>query len=332
MGIGVQLLPFLGGEAAVEGGRIEGWRRGHGKDVAVEDVHDHGRGGELGREPLLGELLQADIEAGDEIGARRALLARQLADHPADRVYLHLALPRLAAQRLVVLLLQPVAPDAEARQGQQRIAILGHLVFRRGRDIAKDMRGDAAERVVALLIDLDADAGEIGQVQFDLAHLVPAQVLLDQDRREGAVAGAFLHDLPALALADRHQFGEGLQRALQIGRLLGDQHRAIVGEIGGERRAEAIQDQAARRRQQAQVDPVLLRQQSVLVGLDDLQVVHPPDQRRDQQRLARTEDGDAAVEDFGLALGLLLVHYLAAAGPVQPEGNRDAHQTRSRRR
>ena len=71
----------------------------------------------------------------------------------------------------------------------------------------------------------------------------------------------------------------------------------------GERDAEAVEDAAARRRQQPQIDAVLLGQDRVPVVLQDLQLVHPRRQRGGEQRLAAGQQRGAAGQSL-VAVGL----------------------------
>ncbi len=94
-----QLLPLVGGEAAIERRRVVGRRRDQREQVAGIDVHHRRRARHLARQALVRELVQADVERGDEIAAGLAFLARQLADHAAEGIDLELAFAGAAAQR-----------------------------------------------------------------------------------------------------------------------------------------------------------------------------------------------------------------------------------------
>jgi hypothetical protein len=91
---------------------------------------------------------------------------------------------------------------------------------------------------------------------------------------------------------------ERLQPGAHVGRLLGHDDDVIVGIVDGERRAEAVDDLAAQWRQQMQVDPVLFRQQPILFPLRDLEVVHPPDEGGEQQRLPASQQHGPAGDDL----------------------------------
>ena len=84
------------------------------------------------------EALQAGIDGEDQFLARLAVVARELAYHPAIGVDLDLAVARLAAQQLVVLPLDPVFADAKPGELEQRVA--GQLLFRHRGHVAQHMR------------------------------------------------------------------------------------------------------------------------------------------------------------------------------------------------
>ena len=59
------------------------------------------------------------------------------------------------------------------------------------------------------------------------------------------------------------------------GRLLGNQDDAVIAAVVGELDAEAVEDAAAQRREQALVDAVVLGARHELVAFDDLQLIEP---------------------------------------------------------
>jgi hypothetical protein len=77
----------------------------------------------------------------------------------------------------------------------------------------------------------------------------------------------------------------------------------------------------ARRRQQAEVDAVLVGQRGEALGLEHLQLVEPADQRRHQHRLRAAQQQAAAVNrPARFAVALAEAHHsvgLARAGPCR---------------
>ena len=83
----------------------------------------------------------------------------------------------------------------------------------------------------------------------------------------------------------RDQLRERIERGRAGPSVCSRDHEDPIGRaVARERHAVAIEDPAARRRQQAMVDPVLVGEQRVLVGGHHLQVVEP---RRRAPRTAR---------------------------------------------
>ena len=325
-GIGAEELPIGGAEPAVEGAGIEAGHRAHGQHVAGADV-DHHRGGALLRcQALLDEFLQPDVERADQLDAGLAVAPVELADDAAERVHLDLAGAGGAAQLGVVDLFQPALADAESRELKQRI--VADLVLRRRSDIAQHMGGGAAIGIGAALVDLDAGAGKVGKIDLDPGDQIPVEVGLHRDRQEGAPLRALAHQPLDLVRCQRQDAAERGQRLAHAGGLLRHDDNPIVRIVDRQRHAEAVDDLAAQRRQQMQIDPVLLRQQPEAVGLEDLQVIHPPDQSREQQRLTAGQQGHPARE----GLLHLLLGLLQGAALLRPRAGKRAGPGRRDRR
>ncbi len=126
----------------------------------------------------------------------------------------------------------------------------------------------------------------------------------------------------------RHQARKIAQGLFQILGLLGHQDRAVVREIGGERHAEAVQDEAAGRWQQPQVDAVFVGQQAILLRLDDLQVIEARNERSHQRRLHAAQNHRPTGKDLRLVLCLLFVtsHGAISIGRQQPTLNPCKHE------
>jgi hypothetical protein len=269
------------------------------------DVHHRDGGRFLILHPLANEILQAHVEREPHLVAGLSLLAAQLADHAAERVDLHLAGAGGAAQRQIVFLLDAVLADAKAGQFQERIVALLQLLLRDGGDIADDVGHVAAIGVVARLADIDVDAWQLGRVDAEAAHLLPGEVLAHRDRHEGAPAMRLAQHALHVMLAEVDQVRELEQRRLHpvgVVRLLGHEDEAVVLNVDRQIVAVAVGDEASGRRQQAEVDAVLLRQNLVALALDHLQVVEPRAQPAQQQHLAAEQQGRPPVEELGSGL------------------------------
>src|SRR3546814_5328272 len=104
-----------------------------------------------------------------------------------------------------------------------------------------------------------------------------------------------LHD--ALPIFDGNQPAEPDQHRRNVPGLLGHDDRPVVLHVDGKRLAVAVDDIAARRRQQPRAYAVLVGQHPVTVGLVDLQVVKPRPECAEQRELAAGGQGRAAAEE-----------------------------------
>ena len=165
-----------------------------------------------------------------------------------------------------------------------------------GADVAEHVRGDVAERIVADQAGDQGHAGQVRAVDRDARDLGPVEILAHRERHERA-ARVHLgdHFLDAL-LGQGDQTGQRLERGVQIGGLLAHHQNAIGRAVAGERHAIAVEDAPAIGRHQAVIDPVLVGEQRVLVGVDRLQVVEPPGERAEQGQLAAAEQQRPARE------------------------------------
>jgi len=97
-----------------------------------------------------------------------------------------------------------------------------------------------------------------------------------------------------VSLGHLDQPAERIERRLEIGGLLRYDDDPVIAAVLGHRHAETIDNAATRRRQQPQVDAVLLGKNRVPVLLQYLQLVHPPGKSGGQQRLAAGEQSGTA--------------------------------------
>ena len=169
-------------------------------------------------------------------------------------------------------LLDAVLADAETRQQQQPVAIGLGLVD--GGDVAQYVGRGHAVGIVTALSDIDEHAGQVGGVDLDARHLFPAKVFAHGDRHPAAPATHFAQDAGAIGLADFDDGAQCVERLFDRRRLLRNQHHTVVLLVVGQRYVETIDNTAAGRRQQAQVDAVFVGQRPVFVGFENLQVIH----------------------------------------------------------
>ena len=106
----------------------------------------------------------------------------------------------------------------------------------------------------------------------------------------------------AVGIAELDQPGEPGERRLEVASLLGHDDDPEIVPVGGERDAKTVDDAPARRRQEAQIDAVLVGEDGVAVLFEDLQLVEATAEQRGEHALTAREQRRAAGEQL-LALG-----------------------------
>ena len=235
------------------------------------------------------EFLHRHVEPEDDVLARLPRPAAKLAHDAAIGVDLDLAGAGEAAQLRVLRLLDPALADAEIGQFEQRVA--GQILFGNRRDIAQHMRGDRAVGVIPDETLFDRHAGQFRNRDLDARHLLPAQIGAHDDRNKGVLAARLAQDAALFGLAELDHAAERPQRRLDIAGLLRHDDDAVIAPVVGEGDAEAVEDAPAHRRQQPQIDAVLLGEDRIAVALQDLQLVQAGDQRGAEHPLPRREQG-----------------------------------------
>lgn len=282
------------GDPAHEKVGIKARRRSERQHVAGAHVHQHRRGG-LAVEPLQRIVLQRKIEGQVQVGAGLALLAVELADHPAQRVDLDAPRARLAPHLALQAPFQPALSDLEFGDLQHRVAVVGavEILLRHPTDIADHVGRARTVGVVPAEPHLGLDAGQRRRVDVDAREGLPRQVLGDHHRHEGGLLAQLLKHALAGALGDLHHHREPVEHGLGVTRLLAHDHHAEILLVDRERQALAVEHLGAGRGDQAHVDAVLVGQKAVVLRLHDLELAHPPGQPTGEQEL-RPEQDDAA--------------------------------------
>src|SRR6266851_4588149 len=258
-------LPRRLAHARDEPARVIARARNHGQHLAGPRIHQDAGRALLGGAAPRGKLLQRHVDAEDRLLTGNALLTRQLAHDAPEGIHLDLAGAGAAAQVEVVRLLDAFLADAEVGQLEQRI-VARQFLFRDRGNIAQDVRGLLAERIVADEALLDRHARQLQRVDLDARHLFPAQIFADHDGHEAVLAANVAQHPATIRFAQRDQRTDSLERRLDIAGLLGHEHDAVGRAVVGENGAEAVDDAAARRRHQTDVDAVLIRQHRIAVG------------------------------------------------------------------
>ena len=107
------------------------------------------------------------------------------------------------------------------------------------------------------------------------------------DRPETRRAARGRQDALAFAVADRDKLAQAVQRRVEIAGLLGHNQHAVAVAVLGERLAEPVQDAAARRGNEQEVELVVVRHQAVAFRLQDLKCVETRRERAEHDHTAR---------------------------------------------
>jgi hypothetical protein len=278
-------------DAADKGVRVKARRRAERPDIAGRDLHHHGSG-TFPSEPGLDEVLQLVVDRQLDVGAGLALLPVEFADHPPGRVDLDPAGAGTAAKRRFHLGLCGVFADLEIGNLQQRVGIVEPLqiVVADRPDIAHHMGEIGLQRIGPGQPDLGRDTGQGGGVDSYCRHLFPAQPFGDGDRNEGAAAIHLAQQTRLILGRDRDDPGQPVEHRLGVAGILAHHHDPVVAPVVGQHHAGAVEDQAAGRRDQADVDPVLFGQQQIAFGLAHLQPVHAQGQDAGDRRHGTAHD------------------------------------------
>ena len=282
-------------DAAHEEVRVVGGRGGDGDEIAVLHVHHH-HGRAFSLEPLLDEIREPVVAGELDVLARRALVTAQFAHHSAGGVDLDPAGAGLAAQLVLEARLDTELADRKARDLEQGIGVLdARLVeFAERADIAHDMGEIAPHRVMARQAHLGRDAGKRGGVDGDAAEILPAQTVGQRHRHEGAAPLHLAQRALELGLVDVDQLAQLGHHFVHVARILAHDHDPEILRVVGEHDATPVEDQPARRRDEPQVDAVLLGQKLVLLCLLDLQLAHPEAECADRRHLYAAQHEGAA--------------------------------------
>lgn len=331
-----ELLVVLGGDAADPGVGVVVGVGGHGDYAAGLGLHHHDRSGVglvgpvgvavhllaggLHRlvQLVLGDPLDAGVDAGDEVGAGGARVGLGLADDAAEVVDLVAGDAGLAAQRLVVLAFQAGAADLVGAQ-VGRVGVLGLLQFLVGdrREVAEDLGGVglAGGGVAAYGHGFGGDAGEVLGAFADLQGLLDGGLVGDGDRLVGRAVPAGLRglgvaepdlvdDVLGLHAEDAGELGEdGLAVVLhlqQVGAGGGDDEPGLVV---GEGDAAGVQDRAAGGGLDDLLDVVAGGLLGVLVALADLEVPEAAAEGGEEGEDEDLDDDEPGL-DAGAAAGL----------------------------
>ncbi len=158
------------------------------------------------------------------------------------------------------------------------------------------MREGAAVIVGAHLVHIGDDTRNIGVVEADLGKILPRQVGGDDGRGRALVLVDVAQDTAARGLGLRQDVGDLVQRVVDVLDLVGLDQHAEARPVSGNQLAVAVDDLAARRRHQTEVELVAGRQLLVLAALQDLKVNQAAGQGKQAERHHAAHDEGAAIE------------------------------------
>ena len=302
MVVGLQVLPQRGGHAGGKDVGIIGRHRHHGQHIAGQAIDDDDAGAVVAQ-PSRGEVLEIAVDGQLQRFAGDVAARIEFAHHLAARRHLHPLRAGIAAQRFVGTALDAVLADAKAREDEQRVLLFLVLGGRRRADIAEQMG-----EVIGIGIDPAegahrAQAGDIGDLDVERGKGRPVEVARHFDGHVARLDGDIGADAQLVFEAQRQHLADLGKDGIEIADLFGDEFEAIIGAVERQWLAAAIDDPAAARRDEAQLDPVFLRCQPVLFAFEDRQIRQPRRQRDADQPHAAAEHERTPGEAL-LALGL----------------------------
>ncbi len=292
-----QARPLRRRHAAHEPVRVVGGRGHERQDLARRGIH-RDDGPDLVLEVLLRHVLQPHVEGEEEVLARRRLHAVGLGDLAPVGVDDHAALSVGARQQPLVAALHALLPDpvADGVQGSGALDLIGRCL----REVAERVRRRPAVLVEPALRHRDRELGMLDRVGLHRRDLLDAQVLGDRDRKELGVPPAALHPGAHLARVELQQLDDESDRGLEVARLAPVQVQGVGRLVLHERRAVAVEDVAARRRDLDRAEAVVLGEREVVVPAHDLH--GPVGDRQNRQDRADSHAGDLDAPQERLAV------------------------------
>ena len=286
-------------------------------------------------ELVVGELLQIEIDRQQGVGAGLAFGAVELAHHAAHRIDLDLDGAGAAAQIVLERAFRALLAEAHGGELQHGIVAAVQVLVGDAAGVADDVAHQLAFGIVAALAQVDEHARKIGRVELEPRHLFPVQVLAHHRRLGVAAAGQLAQQADLVGLGEAEDLVEPVDQHLRTAAAVRAHHGAIVVAVDRQRLAGAVEDQPARRRQQAEVDSVLLRHGGEALRVQYLQLIEASGQGRQQQRLRTAQQQGAAREQArALVVGLAKAHHTVVspgrAVPRDSSGTLSGSRARTR--
>ncbi len=183
------------------------------------------------------------------------------------------------------------------------------IVLRDPGDVADHVGERPAERIDPRLAHVGSDAGQFRRADIDPREFLPGQVVGHRHRHEAGAVDQVAHHLTAAGVVDGQQLGDPVEGGLGIGHfVLGDQ-QAEIRPVARQLHAEAIDDAAAGRRRQAEVELVVRREGLVAPAFQQLKLHQPTGEGQKAHARETAHQEGPAVER-----ALPLVHFLEEDG------------------
>ena len=158
------------------------------------------------------------------------------------------------------------------------------------------MRGERAIGIIPDKALFDRHPRQFRNRDLDARHLLPAQIVADNDRNKAVLAARLAQHAALFGLAELHDAAQRPQCCCEINGLFRHNDDAEVSPVVGEGDAKPVEDPSTHRREQPQVDAVLLREHRISITLQDLQLVQAGDQCGSQHTLPHGKQRSPAGE------------------------------------
>ena len=275
--------------------RIERGHRNEGEDVAIEAVDDDRRP-RFGTHAARGIFLQIGVDGQVDGLALRIGLGAEIAHDLAPRGDFDALGAGLAAQQFLEIFLQPVLAGLEAGGDEERILDLFIFLGGRGADIADQVADRGAGGIVAGKTARRGNARQVGEADEDRCILLLGHVLRNRNRLESRCRLEVAFDARHCVAVELQQRAELAQNQFLAVHAIGNDVDAERHAVVGKGFAVAVDDPAAARGDERQIDAVAFGFEDVAIIVDDRDIAHPRRERGAHGDLSAADDKGAARE------------------------------------
>ena len=232
-------------DATREGAGVEAGRRSHGEDVAGDHVEHDDRTALMLLHLLGCEALQVEVDGEQRVRARLALGAVEFTHDAADRVDLDLDGAGAATQVVLERALNALLAEPHRRKLQHRFVSAGEVLVGDTSGVAHDVAHQLAFGIVPRLAEVDEHARQIGRIEFNAGHFLPAEIFTHHHRLRVAAAPEFAQQAGLLGLSQGEDLVEALDQYVGAAAAIRSRHGAEVVAVDGQRLTAAVENQAA---------------------------------------------------------------------------------------